>query len=156
MSYNRRADAMRRSSGLSHRAAYPSDKRCAEAMGVHRSTPHRWAKGDPANPLHKDSQYLLLAEKPWEYVAHMSAMVKWMSVVKLSDHELIERYWALLIQEKRIEGADNLMGCEPGHPWLERSLQKRRDAAVDLELSAVMDEFAARGLTEAQVNGGAL
>ena len=102
------------------------------------------------------SQYMLLAEKPWEYVAHMTSFAKWKTIVKLSDVELIERYWDLIDAEKHIEGADNLMDAQGRHPWLERAAQKRRDSAVNSELAAVMHEFDVRGMTEERVREGAL
>ena len=157
MTYNKRADIAAKSSGLAHRDTYPRDRQCAERLGVHRSTPNRWGFGDPSGPMNQDaSRYMLLAEKPWEYVAHMTSFAKWKTIVKLSDEGLIERYWELLEAEKHIEGADNLMGSQPGHTWLDRAQQKKRDAAVELELSAVMLEFEVRGMTEETVREGAL
>ena len=155
MSNKTRERVVAKTSGLSHRDAYPSDLECATRLGVHRSTPNRWAGGDPANPMHRHTQYLLDAIRPWESLAHFQSIAKWRTVVNLSDAELIERFWELLELEKHIEGADNLMGCQPGHAWAERAQQKKRDAAIELELSAVMLEFEARGMSEAQVNEGA-
>ena len=106
--------------------------------------------------MHRFSQYLLDAERPWESLAHFLSIAKWRTIVDLSDVDLIERFWALLEMEKHIEGADNLMDCQNGHTWLERAQQKKRDAAINEELAAVCTEFAARGLTEATVNEGAI
>ena len=151
--HNRRKDVAAKTSGLAHRDTYPRDRVCAERLKVHRSTPNRWAGGDSANPMNHDSQYMLLAERPWEYVAHMTSFAKWKTIVKLSDDELIERYWDLLEAEKHIEGADNLMSAQPGHTWLDRAQQKKRDAAIELELAAVMLEFEVRGMSEETVRG---
>ena len=140
-----------KTAGLAHRAAYPSDRECADLLGVHRTTPHRWAGGDPANPMHKYTRYLLDAIRPWESLAHFQSIAKWKVIVKLSDDELIERYWELVEREQQIEGADNAMGHQPGHAWLDRAQSKKSDAAIELELAAVMTEFAARGMTEQEV-----
>ena len=151
MNTQRREDVTRKASGLAHRAAYPSDRECAERLGVHRTTPHRWAGGNTANPMFVQTQYLLNAEHPWESLAHFQSIAKWKVIVKLSDDELIERYWELVALEKDIEGADNAMGHQPGHAWLDRAQSKKSDGAIELELAAVMTEFAARGMTEQEV-----
>ena len=110
---------------------------------------------DPANPMYRHSRYLLDATRPWESLAHFQSIAKWRTIVKETDAELIERYWALCEMETHIEGVDNLMHRQPGHSWPERAQQKNRDAAIELELSAVMLEFEARFISEHQVNEGA-
>ena len=164
-----RDDVLTRACARTHRAIYPSAARCSEKLGVHRSTPSNWALGRPGNPTKTDSLYLLLAENPWEHVAHQNMIVKLRTVEKLTRDELIDRCWELRELETHIEGVDNLMARQPGHTMGERAEQKRKDAAVELELAAIYLEFESRGITESHVrewataresgrglNGGAL
>ena len=155
MTMTKRERVVSKSSGLAHADANPSNTECAKRLGVHRTTPHRWAGGDPSNPMNKLSNYLLAAKNPWESLAHVESIAKWKVIVKLSDHDLIERYWDLIDREKHIECTDNIEGHQRGHAWLDRARTKRRDAAIECEISAVMTEFEERGITEELVNGGA-
>ncbi len=151
MTYNRRETTLAKSSGLAHKDIYPIDDECAKRLGLNRSTPYRWGKGAPSSPTNRHSQYFLEADRPWESLAHFESIAKWKVIVKLTDAELIERYWELVEAEKNIECTDNIEGHQPGHAWLDRARTKRRDAAIELELSAVMTEFEARGMTKERV-----
>ena len=150
----RRERTMARSAGLAHRDIYPNGSKCADLLGVHRSTPPRWGRGDPYSPMNKLSTFILNAENPWESLAHFQSMAKWKVIVKLNGTELIERYWALVSKEKEIECADAIEGHQPGHAWLDRARTKRQDAAIELELAAVMTRFEELGITEATVREG--
>ena len=149
----RRERVVARSSGLAHQDAYPNGRKCADLLGVHRSTPPRWGRGDPSAPMNELSKYLLNTEDPWAVVAHVTAMAKWRVIQGLDTPDLIARWWDLVEAEHQIECADTLMGLQPGHSWEDRGHIKTRDSAIESELVAVLWEFAERGITEETVRG---
>ena len=154
MTYSRRNTVLARASGLAHQDAHPSDAKCADRLDVNRVTPYRWGRGAPSNPTHRFSEYLLASQHPWEVVAHAESIAKWKAIAKLSPSALLVRFWELTAAEKHIECADTVEGHQPGHSWADRVRTKRRDAAIELELCAVMTRFDILDITEDEVREG--
>lgn len=97
--------------------------------------------------------YLLVCSDPFRVEAWVRATAKQRVLANLSDAELIERYRELLAIEPRVEADDRVKDVSRGICWIKRAAASERDAAIDAEKAAAEREFAARGITEAQVFG---
>lgn len=97
--------------------------------------------------------YLLTCSDPFRLEANVRATIKQRALSMLSNSELIDRYRELLALEPRVEADDRVMNLTRGACWMKRAAASERDAAIDAEKAACEREFAARGITEAEVFG---
>lgn len=148
----RRRDVLHLAAGAAHADVDPDDRVAAQRRG---GTRRKWtyARAQGPRALRDFQTYLLESPEPFRLEAHIKSLVKQMAIRKLSRADLIARFHELRGREKQLEGADNGNDVRAGLSWLDRAAQKERDAAVEEELAAVMREFAARGITEAEVFG---
>ena len=68
-------------------------------------------------------------------------------------YEIVDRIRELLVEDPILEGIDNANRFRRGLSMLDRAVDSERDAAVDLELTALYRECAARNLGEVEVFG---
>lgn len=148
----RRRDGLHLAAAAAHADVDPDDRLAAERRG---GTRRKWtyARAQGPRAVREFQNYLLHTPEPFRLEAHIKSLVKQMTIRKLSREDLIERFHELRAREKELEGGDNGNDVRTGLSWLDRAAQKERDAAVEEELAAVMREFAARGITEADVFG---
>lgn len=149
----RARDILGMSAALLHVDLDPDDQLAVHRRGKSRRTWNR-ARHEGPTEVRAFQTYLLQSTDPYRLLAHVKALVKGIAIRKLTRAELVERFHELRAREKELEGKDNGNDVRRGLGWLERAAQKERDAAVEEELAAVMREFAARGITEAEVFDG--
>lgn len=148
----RSRDVLNLAAAAAHADVDPDDQVATERRGKSRRT---WSRARLEGPreIRAFQTYLFESPEPFRLEAHVKSLVKQIAIRKLSREQLIERFHELRAREKTAEGADNAQDVTPAVAWLDRAAAKERDAAVDEELAAVMREFAARGITEAEVLG---
>lgn len=133
------ADVARRYSGAGRRTS--------------RRAASEWTR--TGTPEHREfTAYLLVVSDPYRIEASIRSTIKQRAISRLSNAELIHRYHELLAIEPRVEADDRVLCVTRGACWLQRAAASERDAAIDAEKAACEREFAARGITEAQVFDG--
>lgn len=129
------------------------DRDAARRFSTSRRTVNRWTHdGPPA--VREFSLYLLHSPDPYRVAVDALAIAKQHAIARKSTPDLIADYRALMQQECRVEAEDRMDDVQRGVSWLDRAAASARDAAVDAEKAACEREFAARGVTEAEVFGG--
>lgn len=149
----RAQDALTHAAAAVHADVDPCDQAATARRGKSRRTWNRARHEGPAE-VRAFQLYLLNSPEPFRLEAHVKSLVKQRAFRDLTDTQLIERYHELRPREKQLEGADCANDVCRGLAWLDRAAAKERDAAIDEELAAVFREFAARGITEADVERG--
>ena len=147
----RRRRVMTRSSGHAHADTYPSDKKCALVLGIHRATANRYKKN--GGPLHAFADYLEAAPDQFRIRAHLESRMIQERIKALSKADLIALYHRTLQHEGDVENDDRKLDVRPGAEWEDRATASERDATTNLRKAAIEREFAVRGMTEAEVWG---
>ena len=145
----RRSYAMARSSGHAHADIYPSDSKCALALGIHRATANRYRKN--GGRLQELADYVTNAPDTFRIMAHLESWNIQKRIKNLPTPDLTKRYHEVLQEERDAENDDSKLDVLLGSSWLDRARASERDAAINLEKSGIEREFAARGVTEAEV-----
>lgn len=150
----RRRDALTASVAIAHddSEARQTDAQVGARHGLEARTVNDWRRTGPPE-ARAFASFLFESSDPYRWIASMKALAKQKVFRARSDEQLIDRFHELRGHEKRLEGVDNGQDLTPGLSWIDRAAAKERDAAVDEEISALMREFAARGISEARVFG---
>ena len=147
----RRRRVLIRSSGHAHTDIYPSDKKCALVLGIHRATANRYNRS--GGPLHAFADYLDSAPDTFRIMAHLQSRNIQKRIAGLTKAQLVARYHEVIQEEPRVESEDHVLDKTPGACWLNRARASERDSAINAEKAAIEREFAVREMTEAEVWG---
>ena len=151
----RALDVRRYAVAVAHGDAHPRRKKAAANNAVTTRTERRWrtpadAKG---SPLDRYSQYLETAQDPWRLLACNRVTVIQRTLQRWTNAQITDRIRELLVEDAIVEGIDNANRFRRGLSMLDRAVDSERDAAVDLELTALYRECAARNLGEVEIFG---
>ena len=147
----RRRRIMARSSGHAHADTYPSDKKCALALGIHRTSANRWNRD--GGTLNAFAKYLDHAPDRFRIQAHLASRMIQQDIKDLSKADLIDLYHRTITTEPQVEADDRMLDMSLGACWLNRARASERDSAINAKKAAIEREFAARGITESEVKG---
>lgn len=152
----RRDDAIREAAARAHADADPNAKKLAARMDVSPRSAQRYRSPDYAkgSPLHRLGLYLDGCPNPHRVVANARTYL-YRGLKDLSRTELVAQIREHYAEDGRVEGEDNASRFALGVGALDRAALHERDAAEDEWLAAAWREVAARGMTEADVLGGA-
>lgn len=150
-----RRHARRYSAARAHADAHAKHKKAAYDNGVTSRTERRWRtpSGAQGSPQEQYDRYLATAQDPWRLEAHNRSVVMQRHLGSLSRQQIVERIHELHRIDPAGEAEDNAARVTRGLPLLERAAICERDAAHDIELSALYTEAAARGISETEIFG---
>lgn len=156
MSTTMQTEARRYATAKAHADAHPRRKRAAALLGVTPRQERRYRDPKTAHmgPLGTLLDYVVNAEESFRVIARILAdAVKAKKVNRMSRDEVIARIRELHVKNAVQEGVDNGNRARRGMEWHDRAVDCERDAAHDLELSALYLRCAELEIGEEEVFG---
>lgn len=151
----RGADELRRRGGAAFRAGV-SAKKGAASLGVTERRARQMSEGERTSVVSRFLNLLpsltLGGGSPFPLVA-LARSVALQSLMSMTDDQLVSRFWRLMERESEAEGAENTRTALFAHSGDLEALADamEKEAAVQLEISAVARELKRRGISVREV-----
>jgi hypothetical protein len=148
-------NALRHAAATAHRDAAPRVKRYAGLLGVTPRTArrHRSPEAAKGSPLYRHFEYLAAVEDPWRVAAATMSHAHKLTLDHMEKPEVVARIRELHAEDAIGEGEDNAMRARRGVTMLDRAATAERDAAHDIELTALYRRAHELKVTETELFG---